>query len=296
MCLHEKGFISSIELLQTEDIPTSMFSSELNTEPLFSASDINLNATVLLNFLKQNCSKNNGTYLLRREEGQTNIRLYDISSISHKRQRKWIWWLANMSYRFAQKLMQFDSSVENPIRHVFRNKRRSLLETTQELLEELHDMDGTGHEIMRASVREDLADTYLYSEISKNIFGLPLKFQPYSKTNADCLTKAQDLISAAIRILQPLMRNNEDPVAFEAYGSRLYKLQMKRFDINMRLSEHYLRAYWSSSVMQSLRASSHILSALIEILRHGNIIDKTRTVGQIRVSWHCPFFLSPFLT
>lgn len=179
LCLQEKGLMRSVKLMQTEEIPSMMlhpttldtsspvgFVGAGETEDLFSPQIMEMNASALLRFLKANCTRNNSTYLLRREsgEGPNNIQLYDISSISSRRQKKWIWWLATMSYRFALRLRHLELNIQDllPMRkRAFRDRQRSLYQTTLDLLQDLFDMEGSAHESLVASVREHMADTFL---------------------------------------------------------------------------------------------------------------------------------------
>jgi len=184
LCLQEKGLIQSVKLLHRDQIPSMMMhprtldtstpletisstvmSGTGSTPPnLFSPEIMEMNATALLRFLKTNCTSNNTTYLLRTDVSNGNkIELYDISSISQQRQKKWIWWLATMSYRFALRLRQLESHDVLPAGHqrAFRNRQRNLLQSTLDLLQDLKDMDGNPHESLVASVREHLADTFL---------------------------------------------------------------------------------------------------------------------------------------
>lgn len=185
LCLEEKGIMRSVKILQTEDIPSMMLhpktldtSSPIDTvvssdseDDLFSPEIMEMNASALLRFLKANCTSNNSTYLLRRDPGNgpNNIQLYDISSISSQRQKKWIWWLATMSYRFALRLRHLEWTVQGmpPSRkRAFRARQRSLCQTTLDLLQDLFDMEGSAHESMVASVREHMADSFLGEESS----------------------------------------------------------------------------------------------------------------------------------
>ena len=209
LCLQEKGFIQSVKLLRTEAIPSHFmqretfdtskplefmdFNAQSNRhnptttsggsaaspakEDIFSPQVMELNASALLRFLKTNCSRDNATYLLRREPHAHNIQLFDISSISTERQQKWIWWLAMISYRFAHRLRHLSQShntattkayggenhvPDDPaLRRSFRVRQRSLLQNTIDLLETLADMNGNAHESLTAAVREHLADTFL---------------------------------------------------------------------------------------------------------------------------------------
>jgi len=72
------------------------------TEPLFDTSVVDSNATLLLDFLKSNCSTDNSTYLLQRKSGSKDITLIDATSLSANRQRRWTHWLGMMSARFAK--------------------------------------------------------------------------------------------------------------------------------------------------------------------------------------------------
>jgi hypothetical protein len=163
LCLQEKGLIQSVKLMDRDQIPAMMMHPHTldtstpvetihatSTAPpnLFSPEIMEMNATALLRFLKTNCSSNNTTYLLRTDVSNGNsIQLYDISSISQQRQKKWIWWLATMSYRFALRLRQLESHNVLPMhQRAFRDRQRNLLQTTLDLLQDLRDMDGNAHE------------------------------------------------------------------------------------------------------------------------------------------------------
>jgi hypothetical protein len=202
LCLQEKGLIQSVKLLQTEDIPSrlihpSTFDSSIGAvnsptvtaeeERFFSPQIMDMNATALLRFLKANCTRNNSTYLLRHEPiigphannatttwkgnndnmGQRQIQLYDISSISTQGQKKWIWWLATMSHRFALRLRHLETSssssqsLTESQKRELRDRQRSLFQQTLDLIQDLSDMDGNAHESMVASVCEHMADTFL---------------------------------------------------------------------------------------------------------------------------------------
>jgi hypothetical protein len=170
---------------QSSNIPFSrrQATHQAGTESdMFSPQIMEMNASALLRFLKTNCTRNNATYLLRHEpayDGNNpahtthhNIQLYDISSISNQGQKKWIWWLATMSYRFAVRLRHLEvspstsptpqlSQMTESQRRAIRDRERSLFQQTLDLLQDLMDMDGNAHESMVASVREHMADTYL---------------------------------------------------------------------------------------------------------------------------------------
>mmetsp|Transcript_29017 Transcript_29017/g.45104 ORF Transcript_29017/g.45104 Transcript_29017/m.45104 type:complete len:1205 (+) Transcript_29017:98-3712(+) len=313
LCLKEKGYISSVRLLCTEDIPSAMFELPIDgkdgeSEPMFCPSVVDLNATMLLRFLKENCSKDNCTYLLRREAGDQNIRLYDITAISKQRQRKWMYWLAMVSYRFATRLSQYSQAAGLSLRRKLRSRMRGLLETTLDLLEDLVDLDeGSGHETLRATVRELLADTYLQGE--RNNTNHILKFShPYANISVDSLVKAQDLLNSAIKTLAPALRKlrrdgsneseppevnsvtqqskdetDENSMRRETFLSRTYELHQKLVDVSIRLAEHYLRNYFSSSLMQALRTAARNLGNALDMAKKNDQIwNDPQILGQVR--------------
>ncbi|CAN0521499.1 unnamed protein product, partial [Ectocarpus sp. 12 AP-2014] len=229
LCMREKGYIQGCRVVSTEDIPylSSMSrkpSAATATErgpqnagaggggvgvgtpvPMFDPDVVELNATMLLRFLQENCSREGGTYLLHRSEGAAHVQLYDVSALSRQRHRRWKWLLAMLCYRFALRIShhtrrQFwgrggrpaagrgsaggrtgndpgtsssssDFEARGPldvspsagpevVRRLQR-RQRQLLENSLELLEELAELGGGGHETICASVQEHIADTYL---------------------------------------------------------------------------------------------------------------------------------------
>lgn len=191
LCLQEKGFISSVRLLNTEDIPSSLFTSDY---PLFEPNTVDLNATLLLRFLKDNCNDNT-TYLLHRSPTDCHVKLYNVTAISAQRQRKLTWWLAMMSYRFALRLSQLRFMQGSSQRRNLRERERSLLRTSLDLLMELSDMDGGDHGTIRAAVNEHLGDTFLREEDPKGcetMEGVEGSDVLYPNVTSDSLSKAQD--------------------------------------------------------------------------------------------------------
>ena len=188
---------SSVEGKPTNSKARSRHRRQLSSskleESIFSPQIMETNASALLRFLKTNCTRNHATYLLRHEavsgnkaanesnsnsnsnsnvSPHHNIQLYDISSISTQKQKKWIWWLATMSYRFALRLRHLETEpgkiLSEAQKRAIRDRQRSLFQQTLDLLQDLMDIDGKAHESMVASVREHMADTYLNSSSSNN--------------------------------------------------------------------------------------------------------------------------------
>jgi len=240
LCLQDKGYVQSVKLLQTEDIPSSMMTPatldmdfdhpaggsancfDASGEPLFSPQMVDMNASMLLRFLKANCSRENTTYLLRRGAGETNIQLYDITSLSSQRQKKWVWWLAMMSYRFAQRLALMCADAvpkeDRAMKRNFRTRERSLLLNSLDLLEDLEDMDGGRHETISAAIHEHLAGTFLMSDATAHedsksdvdaSASKPLpttsRLQPYGMLTRDALGKAQDHLVWGMKKIQPVL-------------------------------------------------------------------------------------------
>ena len=280
------------------DVPDSSDSGV----PLFSPSVVESNAAMLLQFLKTNCAKENSTYLLRRDPGETNIQLYDITSISKQKHRKWIWWLAMMSYRFALRLDQLAKStarhIDEAAKRNFRSRCRNLLKTSLELLDEFADMEGTKHETIVAALYEHLADTFLWNvnidtsnPNDKTKPSSTVSPQPYEFVTVDGLTKAQDYLNAAILELKPpldLVINcggkneknnvNEDKVKGNALAMQLYGLHYKLINVSLRLAEHHLRTYWSSSAMQALRTAGR------KVAESSKLIFKLQYLDEIASS------------
>ena len=243
LCLQEKGLIQSVKLLQTPDIPSIFLSASTidpsrpfeiltpsndtdETNRVFSPQIMEMNASALLSFLKTNCTRNNTTYLLRREAGESNIQLYDVSSISAQKQKQWTWWLAMMSYRFANRLRDLahrgTATPGDGLARACRRRQRSLLENTLELLEVLSDLDDNPRESLVAAIREQLADTFLWDESSTvgpdassppplstqpSIFS---QRQPYQNSSVDALEKAQVHLEKGVKHLWPVIQENLD--------------------------------------------------------------------------------------
>ncbi|KAL9187461.1 hypothetical protein ACHAXT_001564 [Thalassiosira profunda] len=301
LILREHGFVQNIKLLRTEDIPSLLLHpSTLGTDedvpfaaeacpPIFSPDIVEMNAAMLLRFLKTNCTRENSTYLLHRAAGETNIQLFDISSISELKQRKWVWWLALCSYRFACRLEQVQTNAVDPrdraTRREYRSRQRSLLHNTLNLLEDLADLGGGRHETIAAAVCEHLADTYLWNDEAEGEVEArdPSKptpcassSQPYRSVTVDCLDKAHDHLINGIKKLAPLLaKATEDdaPIEIEAISTQLYGIHHKIVNVNLRLADHHLQSYFSSNLIQSLRTAARMLSDATSLLEPLGMFD-----------------------
>jgi len=329
LILREHGFVQNIKLMRTEDIPSLMMQyntvSTLGEEEgpavhkppeVFSPEIVEMNAAMLLRFLKTNCTRENSTYLLHRSAGEgQNIQLFDISSISKLRQRKWVWWLALCSYRFACRLEQLQTNNVGGVcdvvtRREYRQRQRSLLHNTLDLLEELADMDdddnagnsggigggngngkGRRHETIGAAVCEHLADTYLWNDETDGDVAVrdstkpapcASSSQPYAKVTVDCLNKAHDHLSNGMKKLTPLLekakRDKESPVIeVEALSTQLYGILHKMVNVNLRLADHHLQNYFSSNLIQSLRTAARMLKDATSLLEPLDMIFQQTT-------------------
>ena len=317
LILREHGYVQNIKLMRTEDIPSLMMhpstleTFDMNTESssataaihppppeVFSPDIVEMNAAMLLQFLKSNCTSENSTFLVHRAAGETNIQLFDISSISKMRHRKWTWWLALCGYRFACRLEQLVKTSSNVLddstRREYRNRQRSLLQNTLDLLEELVDMNDDDdrnaqrrrHDTIGAAVCEHLADTFLWnhndvdvhSESDQRAVDSSSSKSPepyascqirYGRVTVDSLNKAHDHLMSGVKKLTPLLskaRQDKSLIEIEAISTQLYGLHHKLINVNLRLSDRHLQNYFASNLIQSLRTSARILSETIPLL------------------------------
>ena len=77
MCYHLDGIVQKYELMQTEDLPT-LEGSDFNPKIVKNI------AQNILAFLKSNAAKEGHTYWLFKAKDDDIVKLYDLSSLSHK--------------------------------------------------------------------------------------------------------------------------------------------------------------------------------------------------------------------
>ncbi|CAH0488212.1 unnamed protein product [Peronospora farinosa] len=160
ICMHSKGLVRGYKLVKTRQIPYMSGSGR----PLFDVQDVSMNASMLLKFLQENCSRPNGTYWLHRKEGETSLRLYDVDVLSQGSQLKWKYMMAMLCYRFAARASRLSNSLAAGTPHLqqqLQQRQRELLRTCMSLLGEIALKGGTAHSSICSSVSEQLADTYL---------------------------------------------------------------------------------------------------------------------------------------
>jgi hypothetical protein len=186
LSLELKGFVHGYKLMDTQSIPrvnTADTSSgprlSLLDTPLFDVKDVEMNAAMLMRFLQANCKEDGATYFLQRERRHVDdseddnagksvdcVKLYDLTAMSSTPTKKWKWLLAMLSYRFANRLRQTSKEGINITKSTsfhdsVRTRERELLETCIGLLQELSDMGGNGHDMIRATAHDLIAESYL---------------------------------------------------------------------------------------------------------------------------------------
>lgn len=160
ICMHSKGLVRGYKLVETREIPYMSGTGR----PLFDIQDVSLNASMLLKFLQENCSRPNGTYWLYRKAGESSLRLYDVNVLSQGKQLKWKYMMAMLCYRFASRASRLVHSLARDapsLQTQLQQRQRELLSTCMALLREISQAGGAAHSSICASVSEQLADTYL---------------------------------------------------------------------------------------------------------------------------------------
>ena len=327
LCLQEKGLIQAVKLFDTKELPTLKATDLLlgqnsngkrndttqptfASKPLFSPEVVESNASMMLDFLKTNCSKENSTYLLKRNAGETTVQLLDVTSLSRQRHKKWIHWLAMINMRFAMRLDKVINDIKDSsgssslqVSREYRQKKRALLENALELLEELADMEGRKHETICCSIYEQLADSYLdtHEGTSSNkddsenavkcsfLQSASTEPQIYDKVGNDNLSKASDYLKDAVKVLHPCLddafhkyycdKDDDFLLEIEAFTMQIYGVYHKLINVSMSLTESHLLKYKSSSVMQSLRLSARVTADTSKLLlRISDLSDSQNTI------------------
>lgn len=160
LCLHAKGFLRGVRVLRTDSIPY-LPSCAVSSEPMFDPKVIDFNASTILRFLRDNCRRDVGTYILRMSPEGEALHLYDLDAMSVERKLKWKWLLAMVSYRFAVRLGHHIKRGSAATKAQIRSRQRKLFSSSFQLLGEIHALGGEAHDSIRAAIQEHMADSHL---------------------------------------------------------------------------------------------------------------------------------------
>lgn len=198
ICMHSKGLVRGYKLVETRQIPYMSGTGR----PLFDVQDVSMNASMLLKFLQENCSRPNGTYWLHRKEGESSLRLYDVDVLSQGNQLKWKYMMAMLCYRFAARASRLANSLAagTPnLQKQLQQRQRDLLRTCMSLLGEIAEKGGKAHSSICSSVSEQLADTYLRE---CNQFHSTDSAEADRDAVIESLEKAKQYLLASIRLFE----------------------------------------------------------------------------------------------
>lgn len=200
ICMHSKGLVRGYKLVETQQIPHMSGTGR----PLFDVQDVSMNASMLLKFLMENCSRPNGTYWLYRKEGENSLRLYDVNVLSQGKQLKWKYMMAMLCYRFASRASRLIYSLAHDtprLQDQLKARQRDLLSMCMKLLEEITQAGGTAHDSICSSVSEQLADTYL-REVQSSTYsegGSSELDEAQTKAIVESLRKAKEHLQESIK-------------------------------------------------------------------------------------------------
>jgi hypothetical protein len=197
--MHSKGFLRGVQVVKTEDIPSlpsilkhginsyysakekvNIQTTESINDGIFDPKLIEYNALTILRFLKENCHKENCTYIVKRSpvnpvatsnskdsnfvkvmEDEDSIQIYDLSNTSLIQQKKWKWMLAMVSHRFAVRLGHQIRSCTSHAAIQIRNRQLELYHNCLNLLGEIKELGGERHGTICSAVMEHIADIHL---------------------------------------------------------------------------------------------------------------------------------------
>ncbi|KAG1691659.1 hypothetical protein DVH05_005557 [Phytophthora capsici] len=213
ICMHSKGLVRGYKLVETRQIPYMSGTGR----PLFDVQDVSMNASMLLKFLQENCSRPNGTYWLHRKEGESSLRLYDVDVLSQGSQLKWKYMMAMLCYRFAARASRLANSLAAGAPHLqqqLQHRQRELLRTCMSLLGEIAQKGGATHSSICSSVSEQLADTYLRECNQFHVSNFADSASPDSDREAaiESLEKAKQYLLASIKLFEECIPKHSDPV------------------------------------------------------------------------------------
>uniref|UniRef100_A0AAV1TLQ4 Erythroid differentiation-related factor 1 n=1 Tax=Peronospora matthiolae TaxID=2874970 RepID=A0AAV1TLQ4_9STRA len=212
VCMHSKGLVRGYKLVETRQIPYMSSTGR----PLFDVQDVSMNASTLLKFLQENCSRPNGTYWLHRKEGEASLRLYDVDVLSQGSQLKWKYMMAMLCYRFAARASRLSSSLAAgtpQLQQQLQQRERNLLCTCMRLLGEIAQKGGAAHGSICSSVSEQLADTYIRECNQIHAFNSTESTSVDSDREAAIrlLEKAKQYLLASIKLFEECIPKNVGP-------------------------------------------------------------------------------------